>query len=65
MPATTIDHETALTGRAPGRTEQPLRRTTLPPGFAGLLPELNKQPWKPRRVKPMSRVSVSRWPSAP
>ncbi len=33
-----------VTGRAPGRTEQPPRHTTLPDGFADLLPELDRQP---------------------
>ncbi len=33
-----------VAGGAPGRTEQPRRHTTLPDGFADLLPELNRQP---------------------
>ena len=33
-----------VAGRAPGRTEQPPRPTTLLDGFADLLPELDRQP---------------------
>jgi nicotinamidase-related amidase len=33
-----------VAGGAPGRTEQPRRFTTLPEGFADLIPELNQQP---------------------
>ncbi len=33
-----------VAGGAPGRTEQPPRRATLPDGFTDLLPELNQQP---------------------
>lgn len=33
-----------VAGRAPGRTEQPLRHTALVDGFADLLPELDRQP---------------------
>jgi nicotinamidase-related amidase len=33
-----------VSGSAPGRTEQPRRRATLPEGFTNLIPELNKQP---------------------
>lgn len=33
-----------VAGRAPGRTEQPGRRHTLPEGWADLIPELGRQP---------------------
>jgi nicotinamidase-related amidase len=33
-----------VVGRAPGRTEQGRRITDVPPGWADLLPELNRQP---------------------
>ena len=33
-----------VAGGAPGRTEQPRRHATFPPGFADLIPELNQQP---------------------
>jgi nicotinamidase-related amidase len=33
-----------VAGGAPGRTEQPRRHSTLPEGFADLIPELDRQP---------------------
>ena len=33
-----------VAGRAPGRTEQPGRALSFPPGWTDLLPELNRQP---------------------